>query len=246
MDCTLITSIIINQCAAVRGLSPTAWVLPYYGTKYYGYNPATFALGDSPEVFSFINENSATFSKISAVKYALNAGADVVVSEVRNNAYKHYFSVTIAPPVGLLDELDKMDGIIVIVKDNNGKYLVFGAENGLWKTSQTKRANDNTGLITIEYASREGIEETFSEAELNPYEFVDWTIEHYLNETSNGRVYSPSTDYIESTAFFYYRSALTIEGLEGATWVQAASGTAWPIAGYTEYIYTTDAGIIIS
>ena len=55
-----------------------------------------------------------------------------------------------------------MDGIIVIVKKGD-KYLCYGLQNGLWKTAQSRMANDNSGLVTVEFASRADMEEDYSE-----------------------------------------------------------------------------------
>ena len=55
-----------------------------------------------------------------------------------------------------------MDGIIVIVKKGN-TYLCYGLQNGLWKSAQSRMANENSGLVTVEFASRADMEEDYSE-----------------------------------------------------------------------------------
>ena len=55
-----------------------------------------------------------------------------------------------------------MDGIIVIVKKDS-KYMCYGLQNGLWKSAQSRMANDNSGLMTVEFASRADMEEDYSE-----------------------------------------------------------------------------------
>ena len=55
-----------------------------------------------------------------------------------------------------------MDGIIVIVKKGD-TYLCYGLQNGLWKSAQSRMANDNSGLVTVEFSSRADMEEDYSE-----------------------------------------------------------------------------------
>ena len=55
-----------------------------------------------------------------------------------------------------------MDGIIVIVKKGD-TYMCYGLQNGLWKSAQSRMANDNSGLMTVEFASRTDMEEDYSE-----------------------------------------------------------------------------------
>ena len=59
-----------------------------------------------------------------------------------------------------------MDGIIVVVKKGT-KYFAYGVQNGLWKASQVRTANDNSGLVTVEYSSRADMEEDYSEYEFD-------------------------------------------------------------------------------
>ena len=55
-----------------------------------------------------------------------------------------------------------MDGIIVIVKKGDN-YMCYGLQNGLWKSAQSRMANDNSGLVTVEFSSRTDMEEDYSE-----------------------------------------------------------------------------------
>ena len=40
---------------------------------------------------------------------------------------------------------------------------MLGANNGLWKTAQSAMANDNSGVSTIEFATRDDQGEEYSE-----------------------------------------------------------------------------------
>ena len=59
------------------------------------------------------------------------------------------------------------DDIIVIVEANGekgeGLFLAYGVTNGLWKATQTKSSADNNALTTYEFASRDQMEERYSE-----------------------------------------------------------------------------------
>ena len=111
------------------------------------------------------NTNQSTFSTIQATKFALNAGSSVVSSEVKENGFKHTFTAILAQVAN--GDLDKMDGIAVIVKYLSGGYAILGADNGLYKTAQSRMVNEESGLVTVTYETREGMEEMLSERVLN-------------------------------------------------------------------------------
>ena len=82
--------------------------------------------------------------------------------------YKHNFSLQAFPLTSAEKEnLDVADNIIVIVEANGekgeGLFLAYGVTNGLWKTTQTKSSADNNALTTYEFASRDQMEERYSE-----------------------------------------------------------------------------------
>lgn len=246
MSCNNITRDIINSCSAVRGLYPTAWVLPYVGSKV-DFSSVNWVEGDTQEVYSILNENQESFTEITAVKMALNAGHDAVVSDVRNTTFSHYFSAVLSLTTTQKEALDKMDGIIVVVRDKSGLFWVHGAENGLWKSTQTQRANDNTGLITVEYTSQEGVEESFQDYQLlSSSVFTTWTEQYYLESTSHEVMYDAATYNLESPSPFYFRSAVEKDDLSSATWLLSNGGVSNPVTGWTEFIYDTTAGIIIT
>jgi hypothetical protein len=152
MDCNKITADIINSCEdrPIKGIYPTAWIVGADGLQ------VTF---DDNLITEFVPFQES-FAKITATKFGLNAGFDIVASDVKQDGFKHKFTAIMA---GTSAELDLMDRICVIVKNNNNQYLVYGAQNGLYKTSQTKMANDNSGLLTVNFESRQDMEEEYSE-----------------------------------------------------------------------------------
>ena len=162
---TFITADIINDCTKrpTRGIYPTAWVMPYEGREY----ALKTVIGEDNPVYNEIEQLTApalNFYKIGAEKFALNVGSELVTSEVKRNGFTHKFTGILSQVGNKL--LDTMDGIIVIVKKGD-KYLCYGLQNGLWKTAQSRMANDNSGLVTVEFASRADMEEDYSEYYFN-------------------------------------------------------------------------------
>ena len=162
MSCnTELIADVINDCTKrpTRGIYPTAWVMPFAGREYL----LKTVIGENPAVYNEIEQLTApalNFYKIGAEKFALNVGSELVTSEVKKNGFIHKFT-------GILSQvgnkmLDTMDGIIVIVKKGDA-YMCYGLQNGLWKTAQSRMANDNSGLMTVEFASRADMEEDYSE-----------------------------------------------------------------------------------
>ena len=152
---------VMNDCTKrpTRGIYPTAWVMPFDGREY----TLKTVIGEDPAIYNEIEQLTAqalNFYKIGAEKFALNVGSELVTSEVKKNGFIHKFT-------GILSQvgnkmLDTMDGIIVIVKKDS-KYMCYGLQNGLWKTTQSRMANENSGLVTVEFASRPDMEEDYSE-----------------------------------------------------------------------------------
>lgn len=162
MSCsTNLIADVINDCTnrPTRGIYPTAWVIPFSGREYL----LKTEILENPPIYNEIEQLTApaiNFYKIDAEKFALNVGSELVTSEVKKNGFIHKFT-------GILSQvgnkmLDTMDGIIVIVKKGE-KYMCYGLQNGLWKSAQSRMANENSGLVTVEFASRADMEEDYSE-----------------------------------------------------------------------------------
>ena len=162
MSCsTNLIADIINDCTKrpTRGIYPTAWIMPFEGRQY----SLKTVIGENPSVYNEIEQLTApaiNFYKIEAEKFALNVGSELVQSDVKKNGFTHKFTGIISQVGNKM--LDTMYGIIVIVKKGD-KYLCYGLQNGLWKSAQSRMANDNSGLVTVEFASRADMEEDYSE-----------------------------------------------------------------------------------
>ena len=162
MSCnTNLVADIINDCTKrpTRGIYPTAWIMPFEGREYM----LKTVLGEKNPIYNeieLLNAPAINFYKMQAEKFALNVGSELVQSDVKKNGYTHKFTGVISQVGNKM--LDTMDGIIVIVKKGD-KYLCYGLQNGLWKSAQSRMANDNSGLVTVEFASRADMEEDYSE-----------------------------------------------------------------------------------
>ena len=157
-----ITQTIINASTPFpKGIQPTAWIIPWINTN------ITFSATAKNEITKLIPDQ-LWYPTITATKFGLNAGHTAVVSETKPTAYKHSFTA-IKSLMSAADRkaLDEMDAIMVIVRKNRGGYAVYGAQNGLWKSSQAQMANDNAAMVTATYESRTDMEEEYEEYTIN-------------------------------------------------------------------------------
>lgn len=164
---------VINDCTKrpTRGIYPTAWIMPFAGREYL----LKTEIGELNPIYNEIEQLSApalNFYKIGAEKFALNVGSELVTSDVKRNGFIHKFTGVISQVGNKM--LDMMDGIIVIVKKGDN-YMCYGLQNGLWKTAQSRMANDNSGLVTVEFASRADMEEDYSEYYFGLQTSVDYS-----------------------------------------------------------------------
>lgn len=152
---------VINDCTKrpTRGIYPTAWIMPFAGREYL----LKTEIGELNPIYNEIEQLSApalNFYKIGAEKFALNVGSELVTSDVKRNGFIHKFTGVISQVGNKM--LDTMDGIIVIVKKGDS-YMCYGLQNGLWKSAQSRMANENSGLVTVEFSTRADMEEDYSE-----------------------------------------------------------------------------------
>lgn len=143
-----ITQNIVNACKSTRGLKPRAYWANRSDCKF------TFSGNVITAVDTFI------LGVIDGTKFSLNAGSDEVVFEDNGSVFTHKFTGIVNVQNGSVDSLDD---IVVFVQSNDGQWLCYGAEQGLWKTSQAQTANDNRATVTVEMASLEGKDESYSE-----------------------------------------------------------------------------------
>lgn len=100
---------------------------------------------------------------IKGFKKSSNAGYDMTVNENLPDTFKQYFSFQ---PWGndaaTVKALDNLSDLVIVTESKNkgvsgnGAFEIFGLETGLYKSSDSKRANDNNGIPTIEMTTQDG------------------------------------------------------------------------------------------
>lgn len=96
---------------------------------------------------------------IEGCKFFMNSGSEIVVNDDNFSGFKQKFSATINDGG---EVLDGMENIVLFVETMAGTKYVLGSKYGLWKASQSQMSNDNLATTSVEFASREGMEETAS------------------------------------------------------------------------------------
>lgn len=154
---TKVVADIVNDCSArpVKGLRPKAWIFNGGEFTYSITNNTVTAITPIGAADAFTAEGFKDF---------MNAGHEAVVAENLPTAYRHRWTINaFAATAAEKANIDKADNIAVVVQNQNGTLSMYGVKHGLWKVSQTKMANDNNAQVMIEFASREGMEEEYSE-----------------------------------------------------------------------------------
>lgn len=155
-----ITKAITNECTnrPAAGLEPLAWVL----------NRGTFTPTTTLNVVSnIVNIGAATSFLVTMAKKEVNVGADLISADNLPDLFSNYFSIQpYERDAESLSNIENMDDIVIIVElkgpKEEGKFVIYGLESGLHKNTSSWRANDNFGLPTYEFATREGETETYS------------------------------------------------------------------------------------
>ena len=107
--------------------------------------------------------------KYEGYKKTANAGFDLVVADTLPDAYTQTLSLTVwGIDSATVKALNDLNDIVAVVENKNkgnagdGAFEVYGFETGLYKTSFTKRSNDNGGTFSLELASQSGEESSVS------------------------------------------------------------------------------------
>ena len=161
MSCTTKITADILTCASLptKGLKSKAWI--------FNADEVTFTMTKN-KITAITMASGKTSFTAEGAKDFISAGHEAVVAENKLTVYKHNFSIQAFPLTAIEKEnLDVADNIIVIVEANGekgeGVFLAYGVTNGLWKATQTKSSDDNNALTTFEFASRDQMEERYSE-----------------------------------------------------------------------------------
>ena len=158
---TAITADIINDCTKrpVKGLKSKAWA--------FNKGVATLTLTDNL-ITNLVKTGAGTSFTLEGFKDFMNAGYEAVVTDNLPTGYKHKFMLdAFLATAAEKKNIDNADNFFVVVERNGsqteGCFVAYGVNNGLWKTSQAKTANDNNGVTKLEYQTRAGEEEQYSE-----------------------------------------------------------------------------------
>ena len=161
MSCTTKITADILECTKLptKGLKSKTWM--------FNADEVTFTMTKN-KITAITMASGKTSFTAEGAKDFISAGYEAVVAENKLTVYKHNFSVQAFPLTATEKEnLDVADNIIVIVEANGekgeGVFLAYGVTNGLWKATQTKSSGDNNALTTFEFASRDQMEERYSE-----------------------------------------------------------------------------------
>ena len=107
--------------------------------------------------------------KIENFKKEIDAGFDLVTSETNIDKFNQY--VKFEPwgiDSGTVKALDELSDLVVIVerknkgKDGDGAFQIYGLQTGLYKSSDTMRANTASGKRIIEMTNQAEEESTVS------------------------------------------------------------------------------------
>ena len=161
MSCNTKITADILECSKLptKGLKSKAWI--------FNADEVTFTMTKNKITAITMASGKASFTAEGAKDF-ITAAYESVVAENKLTVYKHNFSIQAFPLTAVEKEnLDVADNIIVIVEANGekgeGVFLAYGVTNGLWKANQAKSSSDNNALTTYEFASRDQMEERYSE-----------------------------------------------------------------------------------
>ena len=104
---------------------------------------------------------------ITAVKKEMNAGFDAVIADNLPDLFTH--NISFQPyerKAANILALDSIDDIVVVLElkgpKTSGCFVVLGYETGMHLVSMSYKANDNNGIPTYEFATKEGQGEKYS------------------------------------------------------------------------------------
>ena len=129
---------------------------------------ATFTIGASANLVSAIALSGVVVAyKATAVKREANAGFDMVTADNIPDMFTHTFSFQpYERSAAAIKAMDEMDDIVVVVEikapKTEGKFVILGFNSGLHRKSASGRYNDNYGIPTYEFGTRDGEAEVYS------------------------------------------------------------------------------------
>ena len=165
---TGISKNITSDCSTQKNgsLEVKAWV---FNRAEYA-NAFTFDDTNPNKITNIASVSTKKAYVLTGVKKLLNAGHDFVAADDRPDKYTHFFSFhQFELAAEDIKNVDQLNDVFVVVerKDKvsggDGTFVAYGVKNGLWKSADTRRANDVNGARSIEMTSLGGQEEPYSE-----------------------------------------------------------------------------------
>jgi len=108
-------------------------------------------------------ETGAQGFKIQGYKKTSNVGFDFESEETMPERYPQFFSSIVwGIDAETVKQLNDLNDIVIVVENKNpgqdgdGKFEIYGFDTGLYKTTLTKRSNENGGTFNLEMGSLEG------------------------------------------------------------------------------------------
>lgn len=160
-----ISKAVISDCTTQGsgGLEVTAWV--------FNRNQLTITYDSTVKnlITGLANVSTNIGYKIKGVKKLLNAGHDLVVADDKADRWTHYFNFKqFEFASDDIVNIDNINDVVVFVEnkdktsDGDGVFIAYGCKFGLYKSTDTQRANDDKGARNIELTSLAEQEEPFS------------------------------------------------------------------------------------
>jgi len=158
---------IVSDCTKnIKGGNETkGWLIPRADISSYTQDAT------NPSLISAIAlETGKKAYTIETNRRGMDSGHDFLRgSDGYQDGYTHAFTVKIfGKTVEEREAIDALDDVVIIVESRdkdiagNGTFSVFGLENGLWKSSDSKRANSDRGARLLELGALEEEVETYS------------------------------------------------------------------------------------
>ena len=156
-----ITRVITNSCTNVpaSGLEVKGWII--------NRADVVWTIDVDNVVLLTALAISGVIYPITAVKKEMNAGFDAVIADNLPDLFTH--NISFQPyerKAANILALDSIDDIVVVLElkgpKTSGCFVVLGYETGMHLVSMSYKANDNNGIPTYEFATKEGQGEKYS------------------------------------------------------------------------------------
>ena len=164
MSClTDIAKVIANSCTNVpaAGLEVKGWIINRADVTW------TVDGGNVVLLTAAAMAGATVAYPITAVKKENNAGFDAVIADNLPDLFKHNVSFQpYARDAASILNMDNMDDVVFVLElkgpKTSGCFIVLGYETGLHLVSMSWKANDNNGIPTYEFGTRDGEGEKYS------------------------------------------------------------------------------------